>query len=119
MEWRKYSLPHVMYDQYCSNTKKGYNGNRFGGDSYFLAHLSDHEDIATAVNIMSLLLSIPFYFMGFFYGLFSLVGIHFVIASVLSILDTYSTRKFRVRINFKKSIEWIYNKDPKKRRGWY
>lgn len=118
MEWKKHSLPHVIHDQYCKNTKKNYQGNNFTGGSYFLARLSDHEDVVYAVYLASLILSVPFYFIGFLYGCFSLGGIHFAIVVTLSALDTYSTRKFRVRINFKNSLDWIYNKDPNKRRGW-
>lgn len=119
MELKKYSLPHIIHDQYCKNTVKNYNGNRFTGESYFLAHLSNHEDIAEATGIASIILSVPFFFfLGFFFGMLSIIGINFILAVVLSTLDTYSTRKYRIRINLKTTMDRLLKKDHKEN-GWY
>jgi len=117
MNFKKYSLWHVIKDQYGENTKKNYNDNVFTGDSIFLAHVSNKSGIADVVFITALLLSIPFYFISLTVGLVALLAIHVAIVVSLSLTDTHSTRKYRVRINLKKTIDWVFNKDPKKRKG--
>jgi len=121
MEWRKYSLPHVVYDQYKTNTHKGYGSKVLNGDSIFLAHLSNHKDAPNAVVVWSLLWSIPVVLLTHpVMTLFAPGMILLATVTVLGALDTYSTIKWRVRLEAKNSINWILDPEAHtKRRSWW
>ncbi len=114
MEWKKYSLPHVIYDQYKRNTDLNYN--RWGGDYYFLAFLSDHEHIHHSVIIASFVLALPFWIFNF--GVVLMVnGLNILLLGcILSALDTYSVRKYRIRQKVRKSIDWMLDPEAHKKR---
>lgn len=119
MEWRKYSLPHVIYDQYKSNTDNSYS--RFSGGSYFLAHLSNHKDAPIATVIWSTLSCSPAILINPALVLFVFPLVFFTTVITLAILDTYSTIKYRVKLEAKKSIDWILDPEAHKkvRRGFW
>lgn len=115
--WMKYCLPFVLVDQYLKNTDKKYS--RFGGDSYFLAHLSNHDDIHNASVVAGFVLAIPYMIL---HPALIILGAGLnliVLAMILSFLETYSTRKFIIRINAKKSINWILDPEAHKKRRPY
>lgn len=112
MAWKDYSLPHVMHDQYKRNTDSAYY--KFGGDSYGFAQLSNHQHIYNSVVVAAFVLALPFWIFHLFLG-WLVTGFNIILLSiVLSALDTYSTRKYRIRINVMKSIRWILNPNAHK-----
>lgn len=108
MKWKKFSLPHVLYDLYCNNTKKNHNGNRFSGSSYFLAHVSNDGDLALSVALASLIISIPALFLCpiVIYPAIIII-VWLVMVGIISLMDTYSARKYRIRANMMKTVNCV------------
>lgn len=115
--WRKYSLPHIIYHKYASNEISGYT--RFSGDSFFLAHISDEPNIAEAVLMFSWFLTLFILPFNWLIGLMMLPVFQLSIAISLALIDSYCKIKFRRRIKFKNTVDWILDPDNhKKRRPW-
>jgi len=117
MEWREYSLPHKIIEKYKHNNDLSVN--KFSGDYYLLQGLSNQNGIAEATWIASLILATPFFLVHWVAALVMVGVILLSLAIIISLIDTYCTRKYRVRINMKKSLDYIFSKKKRTRRGMY
>lgn len=116
--WRKYSLPHILHLKYKMNTDSTIS--TFSGDSYFLAHVTDCDNIAEATLIFSYILAAPFLIFNWLVALLMMPVFWIGLSTTLAIIDSYCKIKFRRRIKFKNTLSWMFDPEaPKKHRPWH